>query len=107
MSNTDADSLPAPSAIFSPEDTLDELWVRAYQGEVLGEALFGRIADRLDDPEQSAKMRVLARLERKTREAIVPSLERAGISQGDEGFAAVARLAGAVERAGRAVSFAA
>ena len=77
---TEAESPPVPSPIFSPEDPLDELWVRAYQGEVLGEALFGRIADRLDDPDHAAKMRVLSTLERKTKEAIAPSLERAGLS---------------------------
>ena len=68
-----------PSPIFSPEDSLDELWVRAYQGEVLGEALFGRIADRLDDEERAAKMRMLATVERRTKEAIAPALERAGL----------------------------
>jgi hypothetical protein len=77
---TDAESPPVPSPIFTPEDPLDELWVRAYQGEVLGEALFGRIADRLDDPDRAAKMRVLSTLERKTKEAIAPALERAGLS---------------------------
>ena len=71
---------PVPSPIFSPEDPLHELWVRAYQGEVLGEALFAKIADSLDDPERAAKMRVLSTLERRTKEAIAPSLERAGIS---------------------------
>ncbi len=68
-----------PSPIFTPEDSLDELWVRAYQGEVLGEALFGRIADRLDDEARAAKMRRLATLERRTKEAIAPALERAGL----------------------------
>jgi hypothetical protein len=82
MSDTDteAESAPYPSPIFSPEDSLDELWVRAYQGEVLGEALFGRIAEKTDDPDHAAKLRVLSVLERKTKEAIAPSLERAGLS---------------------------
>ncbi len=65
--------------IFSPDDPLDELWVRAYQGEVLGEALFAGIADRLVDAGQAHKMMVLAVLERRTREAVAPALERAGI----------------------------
>ncbi len=72
-------SAPVPSPIFSPEDPLAELWVRAYQGEVLGEALFANIADTLDDPEQARKMRVLSKLEQRTKEAIAPALERAGI----------------------------
>ena len=58
---------PVPSPIFSPEDPLPELWVRAYQGEVLGEALFAKIADTLDDPDRAAKMRVLSTLERRTK----------------------------------------
>ena len=74
---TDQESPPVPTPIFSSEDTLDELWVRAYQGEVLGEALFGRIAEKLEDPDHAAKMRVLSTLERKTKEAIAP-VSRAG-----------------------------
>jgi hypothetical protein len=66
--------------IFSPDDPLDVLWVKAYQGEVLGEALFGRIADQLDDEDHKTKMRVLATLERRTKESIAPALERAGLS---------------------------
>lgn len=77
---TGGEEVPYPSPIFSPEDPLDVLWVRAYQGEVLGEALFGKIADTLEDPDRAAKMRVLSLLERKTKEAIAPSLERAGLS---------------------------
>jgi hypothetical protein len=85
MTDTDTDTgtdtdTPPPPPIFSLEDSLEELWVRAYQGEVLGEALFGAIADRLDDAEHARKMRVLATLERKTKEAIAPALGRAGIS---------------------------
>jgi hypothetical protein len=75
---TDTDTAPEP--IFTPEDGLAELWVRAYQGEVLGELLFGGIAEHLDDPDQAAKMRVLASLERRTKEATAPALERAGIT---------------------------
>jgi len=66
--------------VFSMDDPLDVLWVKAYQGEVLGEALFDRIADQVDDEEHKAKMRVLAMLERRTKESIAPALERAGLS---------------------------
>ncbi len=66
--------------IFSPDDPLDVLWVRAYQGEVLGEELFDRMADQIDDEGHKAKMRVLAKLERRTKESIAPALERAGLS---------------------------
>jgi hypothetical protein len=80
MTDIDSGTGTDPSPIFSVEDSLEDLWVRAYQGEVLGEALFGAIADRLDDAEHARKMRVLATLERKTKEAVAPALTRAGIS---------------------------
>ncbi len=88
MTDTDAATETAGSAqstqdfqqIFSPDDPLDVLWVKAYQGEVLGEALFGRMADQIDDEDHKAKMRVLANLERRTKESIAPALERAGLS---------------------------
>lgn len=79
MADTDTNAAPVPSPIFFPEDPLNELWVRAYQGEVLGEALFAKIAATLDDPERARKMRVLSKLEERTKEAIAPALERAGI----------------------------
>ena len=37
MTHADTDTEP----LFSPEDGLDELWVKAYQGEVSGEIVFG------------------------------------------------------------------
>jgi hypothetical protein len=80
MADAAAAGAPALPPIFSPEDPIAELWVKAYQGEVLGEAFFGRIADGLEDPARAAKVRVLATLERRTKEAIAPSLERAGLS---------------------------
>jgi hypothetical protein len=74
------ESAAVPDPIFSPEDGLEELWARAYQGEILGELLFGGIADGLADPDQAAAMRTLATLERRTKEAVAPALERAGVS---------------------------
>ena len=77
----DQPSTPPPGdALFSPEDPVETLWVKSYQGEVLGEVFFAGIAEHLDDGDRAAKMRVLATLERRTREAMVPSLERAGLS---------------------------
>jgi len=81
MSDTETGTDPEP--IFSAEDGLEKLWVQAYQGEVLGEELFERVAAQLDEdgePEHAAKVRVLARLELRTKEAIAPALARAGIS---------------------------
>ena len=62
----------APEPIFTSEEGLEELWVKAYQGEVLGELLFGGIAEQLGDPDQAAKMKVVATLERRTKEATAP-----------------------------------
>ena len=75
-----ADTDIAPEPIFTAEEGVEELWVKAYQGEVLGELLFGGIADQLADPDQVAKMRTVATLERRTKEATAPALERAGVS---------------------------
>ena len=79
MTDTQAEAASA-NTIFSPDDSLETLWIKAYQGEVLGEILFSGIAAHLDDPERARKMRALGRLERKTKEAAAPALERAGIS---------------------------
>jgi hypothetical protein len=67
-------------SISSPDDSLESLWVKSYQGEILGEILFKRIAEQIPDPERRDKMQVLSTLERRTKEMMVPSLERAGIS---------------------------
>jgi hypothetical protein len=68
--------------IFSPEDGIEKLWVQAYQGEILGEILFGRLATILDDrnePAHAEALRVLATLERRTKEEVAPALTRAGL----------------------------
>jgi hypothetical protein len=70
----------APDPVFSSEDGVEELWSKAYQGEILGELLFGGIADKVEDPDQAAAMRTLATLEQRTKEAVAPALERAGVS---------------------------
>jgi hypothetical protein len=80
MTDTDATGTQDFQQIFSEDDPLNVLWVKAYQGEVLGEALFGRMAEQMDDGDHAAKMRVLEELERRTKEAIAPALERAGLS---------------------------
>jgi hypothetical protein len=79
MTDTQAEPT-APNSIFSLDEPLGALWIKAYQGEVLGEILFDRIAAQLDDPDHAHKMRVLSTMERKTKEALVAPLERAGIS---------------------------
>jgi hypothetical protein len=91
---TDTQAEPSlPPDIFSPDDSLNDLWRQAYQGEILGELLFAGIAAQQAplDPERAAKMRVLAALERSTKEAIAPALERAGVpTEADEETISVA-----------------
>jgi hypothetical protein len=81
--NIESATLPAAAGteftVFSADDALDALWTKAYQGEVLGEVLFERAADRVDDPDHASKLRVIAAMERRTKEAMVPAMERAGL----------------------------
>ncbi|HUC04814.1 MAG TPA: hypothetical protein VL961_05405 [Acidimicrobiales bacterium] len=65
---------------FAGDEALDALWTKAYQGEVLGEALFAGMADSCEPTERARKLRVLAEVERRTREAMVPAMQRAGLS---------------------------
>jgi hypothetical protein len=60
-----------------------ELWVEAYQGEVLGEALFVGLAAREADESRRRQLEVLAALERATKELGEPVLGRHGIDRGD------------------------
>jgi hypothetical protein len=68
-----------PDYAFTPEDGVGTLLVKAYQGEVSGEVLFGIIAERTQDPERKRKFEVLTQLEARTREACVPAMERHGL----------------------------
>jgi hypothetical protein len=68
-----------------------ELWTESYQGEVLGEALFGWLADREENPERKYQLQMLTLLERATKELAEPVFERRGIPRGDtEGTVAAA-----------------
>lgn len=57
-----------------------ELWVKAYQGEVLGEAYFGAMANLAEDVDQKAKLLALVALERDTKELLAPTMKRLGLS---------------------------
>jgi len=61
----------------------DELWVESYQGEVLGETLFGLLADREVDPARRHQLETLTLLERATKELAEPVFERRGLDRGD------------------------
>jgi hypothetical protein len=60
-----------------------ELWVESYQGEVLGEALFGSLATCEAYRDHSDQLRVLALLERTTKELAEPVFERRQLDRGD------------------------
>lgn len=62
---------------------MHELWVKAYQGEVLGEALFGGLAAREQDPVHRRQLEMLALLERSTKEIGEPVFRRHGWHMGD------------------------
>ncbi len=66
---------PTQESVFSPDDDLGTLWMKAYQGEVSGEVLFGGLAERTDEPGRRHKLDVLRLLESRTRHALVPALE--------------------------------
>jgi hypothetical protein len=84
---------PHPSALGShlsynrgvgtqPKSASD-LWVESYQGEVLGESLFARLAERERDPDHRHQLEMLTVLERATKELAEPVLERRGQDWGD------------------------
>lgn len=59
------------------------LWVDSYQGEVLGETLFGLLAERSSDPGHRRDLEVLTLLERSTRELAEPVFDRHDLDRGD------------------------
>jgi acyl-CoA reductase-like NAD-dependent aldehyde dehydrogenase len=61
----------------------EELWLESYQGEVLGEALFGLLAERQPDEERRRQLEVLTLLERSTKELAEPVLDRRRLDRGD------------------------
>lgn len=77
----------------------DEL-VWAYDGEVMGEALFTVMADRLGRDQRAGHMALIALLERQTREQLGRLLERDGLAGHDEKAAAKGAELG--ERSARA-----
>jgi hypothetical protein len=61
----------------------DELWVESYQGEVLGEALFGLLAERETDAERRRNLEALTLLERATKDLAEPVFEWRSLDRGD------------------------
>jgi hypothetical protein len=62
---------------------VEELWRESYQGEVLGETVFGLLAQRAEDADQRRQLETLALLERSTKELAEPVMERNGYDRGD------------------------
>ncbi|HEX3795109.1 MAG TPA: hypothetical protein VHV57_11475 [Acidimicrobiales bacterium] len=69
-----------PDAVFSIDDSAATLLAKSYQGEILGEIFFARIGEHVQDADHKAKMATLSQLECRTKEALLPVLEKAGIS---------------------------
>jgi hypothetical protein len=61
----------------------DELWVESYQGEVLGEALFGLLAERQEDPIRRHQLEVLVLLEHSTKVLAEPVLDTRQLDRSD------------------------
>jgi len=61
----------------------DEL-IWAYDGEVLGEAMFSTMAANVEDRSRAAELAVMALIERQTKEQLGRLLEREGVTRDDE-----------------------
>jgi len=69
--------------MLAPMISAQELWVESYQGEVLGEAFFGWMADHEHEPEHKHQLEVLTQLETATKQLAEPLFERRGYERGD------------------------
>jgi hypothetical protein len=61
----------------------EELWIESYQGEVVGEALFGAMAEREEDPVRRHQLTTLTLLERATKDLAESVFERRALDRGD------------------------
>jgi hypothetical protein len=66
-------------SVFSADDDLAALWVKAYQGEVSGEVLFGHLKEQSQEADRRQKLEILCLLEARTRNAIVPAMEHGAL----------------------------
>ena len=76
------------------DDYLDRV-VEAYRGEAFGEAIFDELAQASDDGDTTYKWKVLAQLERETKERLKPLVAALGgdVRVGPESYAGGAKLA--------------
>ena len=63
----------------TPADEARELAIRAFQGEILGIALFGDLADAVDDEDRREELAILCRLEERTAETLRGLLRELGV----------------------------
>ncbi|MGH9079405.1 MAG: hypothetical protein ACRDYE_04870 [Acidimicrobiales bacterium] len=68
---------------MSTSEESSELWVESYQGEVLGEKLFGLMAERERHPEHRHQLEILTLLERATKELAEVVFDHRGLDHGD------------------------
>jgi hypothetical protein len=80
MADTKTNAVASAEMMFGPDDAIETLWVKSFDGEVLGEILFARMAEHFDDPGHRHKMQVLSTMERRTKEMMVAPLQRAGLT---------------------------
>ena len=80
MADTQTNAAASAEMMFSPDDAIETLWVKSFDGEVLGEILFARMAEHFDDPGHRHKMQVLSTMERRTKEIMVAPMRRAGLT---------------------------
>lgn len=66
----------------------DDVWREAFEGEVLGAALFERLVELLPPGDQRDRVAVLHRLEASTRDLLRPVLARKGIATDGEATSA-------------------
>jgi hypothetical protein len=67
-------------SVSARSDEAIRLWVESYQGEVLGEAYFAGMAQRVTDPALREKVDLLRCLERSTKELLQPVINRLGVA---------------------------
>lgn len=72
------------AAVEHQEDEARTLWQESYQGEVLGEAYFARMRELAADAQEQEKIDHLVRLERSTKEMLVPCMDRLGLPTGSD-----------------------
>jgi hypothetical protein len=72
-------SVVTTDPVKARNDEAVRLWVESYQGEVLGEAYFAGMVERVTDPVVREKIELLRCLERSTKELLQPVIRRLGV----------------------------